>query len=244
MNALTLSKMSQRQSAIVTGIALVLLMFVAIFAFGIVYSTLVVPSDPVATATQIAQSYTLFIWGLFAWLVVILLDVVIAWSLYVYLRPIDQQLAMGTMVLRLIYAIFLAVGVYHLILASLSVKTILGTAPLVDTEQIQSIYHGVSTFKTYWTIGLIPFGVHLILVGLTTIRSSHIPKILSYLLLLAGISYVLIHSLYVFTPNLYDLTAILEKGLSLPMAIGEVGLGLWLWVKGGKETSIQHSVAV
>lgn len=243
MNAFTFSKMTQRQSAIVTGIALVLLMFVAIFAFGVVYSTLVVISDPVATATKISQNYGLFVGGLIGWLAVILLDVVIAWSLYSYLRPIEKQLALSTMILRLIYVLFLIAGVYCLTLAAIEAKSLVGMTSIVNSEQIQSIYDWALKFKFFWTVGLIPFGAHLVLVGFTTIKSSKVPKILSYLLLLAGFSYVLIHGLYTFTPDMNTLTATLEKGLSLPMAIGELGFGLWLWAKGGKKDSKVNSIA-
>jgi len=234
--------MTQRQSAIVTGIALVLLMFVAIFAFGVVYSTLVVISDPVATAKNISENYGLFIGGLIGWFSVILIDVVIAWSLYAYLSPTHKQLAMGTMILRLIYVLFLIAGVYCLTLAAIEAKSLVGMTSIVNSEQTQSIYNEVVTFKTFWTIGLIPFGAHLVLVGLTTIKSVEIPKVLTYLLLLAGFSYVLIHSLYTFAPDLATLTASFEKGLALPMAIGELGFGLWLWAKGGKKTSKQDSI--
>jgi hypothetical protein len=60
-----------------------------------------------------------------------------------------------------------------------------------------------------------------------------IPKILWYLALIAGISYVVVHFLKL-TLTQSDIVSNLEMILALPMAIGELGLAVWLIMKGGK----------
>ena len=67
-----------------------------------------------------------------------------------------------------------------------------------------------------------------------------IPKFLWWLTLIAGISYVFVHLLKLGSPNA-EMTKNLEMILALPMAIGELGLAIWLLIKGGKEPNIKSS---
>lgn len=54
------------------------------------------------------------------------------------------------------------------------------------------------------------------------------------LTLIAGISYVIVHSLKL-TPLTSGIVNNLEMVLALPMFLGELGLAVWLLIKGGKE---------
>ena len=66
-----------------------------------------------------------------------------------------------------------------------------------------------------------------------------IPKILWYITLVAGISYVVTSFLKVLNPD-SEMVKTLIMILALPMTIGELGLAIWLWIKGGKETKIKN----
>lgn len=68
---------------------------------------------------------------------------------------------------------------------------------------------------------------------------GEIPKISWYIILLAGISYVITSFLKVISLD-SELVETLIMILALPMTIGELGLGIWLWIKGGKETIIKN----
>ena len=61
-----------------------------------------------------------------------------------------------------------------------------------------------------------------------------IPKLLGYLTIIGGISYVLVHILKTTFTDLTELTSLLNTILALPMALGELGLAIWLIVKGGR----------
>ena len=67
-----------------------------------------------------------------------------------------------------------------------------------------------------------------------TEKISHIPKLLGILLLIASVSYIIIHLSHLFLPQHKNLTIIFENVLSLPMALGELGFGIWLLIKGQK----------
>ena len=85
-----------------------------------------------------------------------------------------------------------------------------------------------------WSIGLIIFGGHLMIVGYLTFRSENIPKLISILLLIASLAYITIHVCYTFLPQLNAFTSVLEAVLTFPMVLGELGFGIWLLFKGGK----------
>ena len=64
--------------------------------------------------------------------------------------------------------------------------------------------------------------------------NREIPNILSYITIIAGISYMLTSLLKLEVPN-SQLVNTLVMILALPMTIGELGLAIWLLIKGGKK---------
>jgi hypothetical protein len=74
---------------------------------------MITPSDGPATAAEIVAGGTLRL-GVLAWLLVVVLDVVIAWALYRVFRPVSPAGSMLTAVFRLVYAAVLLVAVGQL----------------------------------------------------------------------------------------------------------------------------------
>ena len=74
--------------------------------FGVL-ATLIVPADAAATTANIAASFGLFGSAIAAFLVVAILDVVVAWGMYVLLRPVNERLALVVAWLRVVYAVAL-----------------------------------------------------------------------------------------------------------------------------------------
>ena len=69
---------------------------------------------------------------------------------------------------------------------------------------------------------------------------NKIPKILWSITLLAGVSYMITSFLKVVSPD-SEFVETLIMILALPMTIGELGLAIWLWIKGGKGTTPKNS---
>jgi hypothetical protein len=102
-----------------------------------------------------------------------------------------------------------------------------------DQLQIQVMLY-LKAFDTVWSIGLIVFGGHLLIVGTLGLKSSRVPKWISILLLIASIGYILIHLCKVFLPEHDELMKILEIVFIAPMTAGELGFGFWLLFRGGR----------
>lgn len=104
-----------------------------------------------------------------------------------------------------------------------------------QTDQLNAqVMLSLNAFNSIWSLGLIIFGLHLLIIAYLIIKSDFIPKFLGVLLFIASLSYVLIHSLHLFLPQYETTTMLIEKILSLPILVGELGFGIWLLIKGGK----------
>jgi presenilin-like A22 family membrane protease len=85
---------------------------------------------------------------------------------------------------------------------------------------------------------LVVFGFHILLIGFLMKLHQKIPQILWYITLLAGVSYVVVSALKLVSPDA-QLVDTLVMVLALPMTIGELGLAVWLLIKGGKEAKVE-----
>ena len=83
------------------------------------------------------------------------------------------------------------------------------------------------SFRYDWSIGLLIFGIHLILLGYLIYRSGYIPQILGALLVLDVMSWV-VSSLQ---PYLYTN---LDLGFFFPISFLELLLPVWLLIRGWK----------
>lgn len=227
-------KLIQRRSAIIASLSIILMAICSGFSYGFVHSRLIVKSDASATLDNISQSIGLFRGEIFGWLIVFLLDILVAWALYLFLKPINKNLALLGAWLRLLYSTILGVAISHLISIAVFFNGdyYLKSLP-VDQLKTQVMLH-IHTFDKVWSFGLIIFGFHLLILSYVILKSTFIPKVVGMLLLIASLCYILIHSMHLFLPQFENTTLFLESILSVPMAVGELTLGIWLLVKGGK----------
>jgi len=151
-----------------------------------------------------------------------MLDLLVSYSLYHYFKEDNKNVSLTSTFFRIIYTIVFGTATYYL-LRNLNPSEI-------SNELINS---NIQQFQIIWNAGLIIFGVHILLVGILMKLHKRIPKFLWYLALFAGLSYIIVHLLKL-TFAQADITRILAMILALPMALGELGLAIWLIIKGGK----------
>jgi hypothetical protein len=180
------------------------------YAYGYVFSQVYESGNVTTTLNNIQNNYALYVTGIIAWCIIVIMDLLVSYGFYTYLKSINSRRALASGLLRLVYTFVLGIGVIFL------------------------IRNNIELFNRIWTLGLIIFGCHLSVTGITILRRTRLLTILGILLIIAGISYSTINGLYNFLPGLDSFTASLESILVLPMTIGELFFGLWLWVKGGK----------
>ena len=110
-----IADMSPRKAAIVVGVALIAMFILAIIVDEFVLSNFIGPGDSSALARDIEANEMRFGFAVAGYLIILMLDVVIALALYVLLKPVSKILASLTAVLRLLYTTILVIGVLALV---------------------------------------------------------------------------------------------------------------------------------
>jgi len=223
-------KTTKRKQALVAGISLIIMAVAAMFAYGYVFSIIEVKGDPVATWNGLNDNRILFFTGLGGWLIIFITDLLVTVSLFYFFRESRRNLSMVTATLRFVYTVVLGIALFGLF-------KIIPVLKENGSDAVQAGNHilaAMDWFRTIWSFGLIIFGLHLLGLGTLSILHNRIPKILGYLLMLAGIGYLVVHISRAL-PAIPEVTVdTIESILMLPMALGEILLAIWLIVKGGK----------
>lgn len=218
---------SLRSAALISGISLLVMVIAAPFAEMYVFPKLIVPFNAPETAKNIAAHEMLFILGLFAYLVTFILDIVLSWSLYILMKPVNKALSQLTCFFRLSYSIVALIALNNMVTAFRLITTA-EYSKVFDPEQSQAlamVY--LRAFKNQWYFGLILFAIHLLLLGYLILRSGYIPKIVGVLVIVSGVGYFLNSIKPYFLP-----------GISIDFAMytffGEIIFMIWLLIKGWK----------
>ncbi|HEV2111900.1 MAG TPA: DUF4386 domain-containing protein [Gammaproteobacteria bacterium] len=215
--------MSLRQAALTAGIAY-LLMPVS-FAEFYIFPRLLVAGDAAQTAQNIAAHGQLFFIAVLCHFITLLLDIVIAWALYVLLAPVNRALSLFTAWLRLAYAAIGLAGVDKLLAALRAVNTPYYHTLLGEQQLQAQVMLWIGEFRHSLNLGL--FGIHLILLGYLIFRSGYIPRLLGVILAIVGAGWVT----FVVQPYLFP-----NVSVSCIVYIGaaELLLPLWLVIRGWK----------
>src|SRR6516225_9448265 len=168
-----------RQAALIAGVSY-LLMPVTLAEFYI-NPKLLIAGNIEQTAQNIAAHGRLFGTAILCYLITLILDVVIAWALYILLAPVNRAVSLLTAWFRLMYtaiALFALLNlttVYRLLTVPDYVTTF-GSGPLHAQALLL-----LNSYRYDWSMSLIIFGIHLGLLGYLIYRSRYIPKILGIL---------------------------------------------------------------
>lgn len=211
---------AQRRFALATGFSLLLVALLAAFAQFGVLKTLIVPADAAATTTNIAASLSLFQAAIAAFLIVAILDVVVAWGFYVLLRPVNKNAAVVVASLRIAYAALFAFALINLVDAARLAASVTGTA-LQSAPLQEQVAASAASFDTAWHLALGIFGLHLVGLGVLLFRFAA-PRLLAALVVLAGVGYLADSLGTIFIAD-YGLT------ISTFTFVGEAMLIFWLF---------------
>jgi hypothetical protein len=185
--------------------------------------SMLVPGDAGATATNIRESLGLFNASLGAWVVIVAVDVAVSVLLYLLLAPVSRAGSLASAAFRIVYSVVLGALLVNLFIAQQLVTDSSGAGSESDALA------ALETFSAGFLVALVFFGVHLVLLGGLLYRSRYVPRVLAGLLVAAGFGYV-VDSLASLMVDGYG--GALAAVLLTPAVVGEVGLTLWLLVKG------------
>ena len=208
-------------AALITG--LTLFVPTAPYAEFYVFKNLIVFDDATQTAQNLSANPNLFLSGIFAIFFTYIKDVLLAWTLYIVLKPVNASLSLLAAWFRIVYTVLAIVALLNF----LSAFHLVSMPGYQDSLQEERISQLVNARRLAMDFAYIIFGVYLILVGILIYKASYIPKFLGVLMMLAGMAWIII-SLRPYFFKKYDLSWMMF------FSIGELLFVIWLLVRGSR----------
>jgi len=191
-----------------------------------------VRGDAAATASNIGASESRFRAFIATWIVVLVADVVVAWALYIFLKPVSESVSLLTAWVRLVYVAIAAIAVVNL-LSVLDLVRGADNSEAFQSDQLNAqAMRSIRSFDFGFNVGFVFFGLHILGLGYLIVRSDYIPTVLGVLLIIASVAY-LIDSFACFLSSSYGKNEAHSLVFAVPAIISELSLTIWLLIWGG-----------
>jgi len=208
MNSNKKIKISQRNTARITGFGLISMFILAIFFILLILTNLIVPGDTAKTINNIKANNLLFGIAIAGYFIILILDVVVALGFYIILKPANKKLSLLQAVLRLVYTAIMMISLIAL------------------------VFLFIDAYSYGELIAYIFFISHLFVLGYIVFKSAYIPRILGLLLIIGSFCYIIVLYGQLFIPiELYEILVLI---VFLPQVISEMALAVWLLLKANK----------
>jgi Domain of unknown function (DUF4386) len=231
----SIAVVTPRRASQIAGIGYLVIFVLAVFANFFVLDHLVQTGDAAATARNIADSAATFRAGLVAFAIVFVVDVVVAWALFILFRDLSRDVSLLAAWFRLVYTVFLGVA---LILFFVALQLLSGDRYLDAFEAGQLDAHvllAVDAFHYAWLIGLVCFGLHLLVIGYLVVSSGWTTPALGYVLMLAGAAYITDTIARAVLADYAEFESLFLTIVLIPSVVGELWFTVWLLRKGGTQ---------
>jgi hypothetical protein len=219
---------SQRKAAIVVGVAYLFAMAAAMFSEGYVRGTLIAADAP-TTAQNIIAHTARFRAGVGLELLTFASDTTLITALYVILAPVNRHLALYASFLRIVAV---SVGV-TMAAHSFDVLRILSGAEYLrafDADRLAALARlSLAIHGTTYVVVFVFLGLGSTVFGYLWLQSKYVPKALAWLGIVASFLLAAGSFAILLAPGLQT---ILYPTYMVPMFFFEVGMGIWLLVKG------------
>ncbi len=223
-----------RFAAVIAGIGYLAIFGLAIFANFGVRNRLVDLTDPSGTLANLAAEEGIVRVALAAFVSVFVIDVVVAWALHVLLRTSAPTWSLLAAWSRLSYTVLLGVAAVFLFLA----MRLAGAGGYASgiTPQLRAALAATSldAFDYAWLVGLVAFGLHLLVVGGILIGTRVGPRWLGVLLGIAGAAYIADTAAHTLLAGYAAYADAFLAMVALPSIVGELWLTVWLLARAGR----------
>ena len=230
---------SHRNAAGVSGFTFLFAIAIVVAAnYGINFR-LIVPDNATETARNIMAHETLFRINIACNMLYVVTIIVMLSSLYIVLKPVNQNLALIAVVLRLVYALMWGITALNT-LGALRLLGHAGYLPVFKTDQLQTLarLHLTASWDAYY-FGLPFWGLASAACSYLWLKSGYIPKWLAAFGLISSAWCVFCAIAFIIFPG-FDKTINLYL-FDMPVLIFEMILGFVLLLKGLGTSGIELS---
>ena len=219
---------AQQTAAKVAGFLYLFTMATSIFGF-YARAPLLVRGNAAQTAVNIAASERLYRISIVSDLLTVACVIILVAALYVVLKPVDRNVALLAAFWRLAENFILAV----ITLSAFAALALLSGADYLrafDTEQLQALAYTLAlrVHGAGFNIGFVFLGLGSTVFSYLWLKSRYIPRALAAWGIFSSLVLAIVTLAILVFPGL----AALGLTYMLPMFFYEVGLGIWLLVKG------------
>jgi hypothetical protein len=212
----------------VAGVLYLIIIVVAGYSEFFVRDRLIVSGDAAATATNILGHEALYRLGGAAVPVYLACDTAVALLFYKLFKPVSGSLSLLAAFFRLVMVAILGVNLLNHFAPLILLKDA-HFSEVFNADQLQALARvSLRLYRQGFDIAMVFFGFHCILIGYLIFKAAFLPRILGVLMAVAGLWY-LTNSFTIFLSP--SLARVLFPLIPLILA-GELGLTLWLLVKG------------
>ena len=233
-----------RKTARITGWLYLIVFVSGMIAEFVARAPNIVPGNAEATAANIVNSGTTFRIGIAGDLVMIIADVGLGFLFYQLLKPVSRALAALAAMFRLAQASTLGINLLNLFLVlevsgDAAYLQVFSSAQLDALTLLFAAAHGMG-----YTLGLVFFGVSLLLVGILSIRAPYLPTVLGVLLTVAAVGYLLDTFAQTLMIRYNEYASFFDSAVLIPAFIGELAITVYLLVFGIRKTETEDTGAV
>lgn len=234
----TIKANSIQMTARIAAILTLLIVVLAPFSMLYIPTTLVVPGDAAATASNIVASQGLFRTGMVSDTIVFLIEIVLTVLLYVLIKPVDKSLSIVAAFSRLAMTVIQGMNLFNhfVILLLLSGA---GYLTVFAPDQVQAlVLLFLNAHESVTLIWGLFFGLHLLIFGYLVYKSGYFPKFIGILLLVVALCYFIQDFGTMLLPQYKALFTSIGS-----LAFLEIVFPMWLLIKGVNAEQWEKRVA-
>ncbi|MDF1699336.1 MAG: DUF4386 domain-containing protein [Saprospiraceae bacterium] len=209
------------------GIGYLVIFASGIYANFVVLESMKVSGDKMATFQNLVNDQNSFFVGIASFIVMVLADLILTWSLFALFKVNNYKKSATAAWFRLINVVFFGAALIHLF----EVAQLTSTTELLEQNTkllANQVDLALKEFNRIWLIGLLFFGVHLILLARLMFKHIHIPKFIPTLLIIAGFGYLADSALQLTYSGYNQIKDVSTMLVVLPGIVGELALTFWL----------------
>jgi len=213
-----------RQAALVAGFGYMLTTPVFFIEF-FINPSLIIPGHIEQTVANIGSNHSLFLATVFGYLINFIGDIIAALGLFILLAPVNRAVSLIAAWFRLVYTTVAIVGLFNLATAYRLIIT-----PYYMNSFGAAQFHGqidllLRSFRYIWTMGLVIFAIHLLVIAVLLYRANYLPKFLGVMIGIDALCLMAIELQPYFWPTT-------NLGWVFIGTFGELVFMLWLLIMG------------
>ena len=220
--------------SLISGVSYLMIFIFGMYANFVVFESMIDLEDHIFTITNILNNRLKLGIGILSFGVMLFFDIVLIPYLFILTKSVSKRISLFASIFRGIHSILFLIALLKLWgLYQLQVDK-MDSLILKDV-----IYVNITDFNKYWTIGLMFFGIHLILLGYLSIKSFFLSKPIGVLLILSGIAYIFDGTAKFIISDYFNYKYIFETIVVVFAVIGEFSFTIWLLVYAFKKSSFE-----